>query len=124
MAKAMKLATESWFEQGATRVPEGRSDDSRGIAGRVELLFDALWNPKTGKPYTNAEVARMTLGDSSNEDIEGIRDGAIGDPIVGQISGRGQRAPRSPRGRARQSLHLRAPQSAASSMPLPSGSGS
>lgn len=27
----------------------------------------------------------MMLGDLSEEDIEGIRDGAIGDPSVGQI---------------------------------------
>jgi hypothetical protein len=85
MAKAMGFAPELWFEQGATRVPDGRSDDSRGIAGRVEYLFDALRNPKTGKPYTNAEVARMMLGDLSKEDIEGNRGGAIGDPSVGQI---------------------------------------
>ena len=83
MAKAMRFAPELWFEQGATRVPDGRSDDSRGIAGRVEHLFDAVRNPKTGKPYTNAEVARMTLADLSKEDIEGISDGAIGDPSVG-----------------------------------------
>jgi len=59
-------------------VPDVRSDDSRGIAsrgiaGRVEHLFDAVRNPKTGKPYTNAEVARMTLVDLSKEDIEGIQ---------------------------------------------------
>ena len=27
----------------------------------------------------------MTLGDLSEEDVEGIRTGAIGDPIVGQV---------------------------------------
>jgi hypothetical protein len=37
-------------------------------------------------PYTNAEVARMTLGDLSEEDVEGIRTGAIGDPTVGQVA--------------------------------------
>jgi transcriptional regulator with XRE-family HTH domain len=69
MAKAMGFAPELWFEQGATRVPDGRSDDSRGIVGRVEHLFDAVRNPNTGKPYTNAEVARMTLGNLSQEDV-------------------------------------------------------
>jgi hypothetical protein len=38
------------------------------------------------EPYTNAEVARMTLGDLSDEDVEGIRTGAIADPIVGQVA--------------------------------------
>jgi hypothetical protein len=26
-------------------------------------VFEVVRNPKPGKPYTNAEVARMTLGD-------------------------------------------------------------
>jgi hypothetical protein len=29
MAKAMRFATELWFEQGTTRVPDGRSDLSK-----------------------------------------------------------------------------------------------
>jgi transcriptional regulator with XRE-family HTH domain len=37
-------------------------------------------------PYTNAEVARMTLGDLSEEDAEEIRTGAVSDPTVGQIA--------------------------------------
>jgi hypothetical protein len=85
MAKAMGFAPELWFEQGASRMPDGRSDDSRGIAGRVEQLIDAVRNPKTGKPYTNAQLARMTLGDLSEEDVEGIRDDTIGDPSVSQV---------------------------------------
>src|ERR687889_711109 len=54
--------------------------------GRLEHLFKAVRNPKTGEPYTNAEVARMTLGDLSEEDVEGMRTGAIGDPTVGQVA--------------------------------------
>jgi hypothetical protein len=41
-------------------------------------------SPKMGEPYTNAEVARMSFGELSQEDVEGIRTGAIGDPSVGQ----------------------------------------
>src|SRR5215212_10625789 len=57
IAKAMGFPPEAWFEEGvATSV--GLAEGSDGIAGRVEHLFDAIRNPKTGKPYTNAEVAR------------------------------------------------------------------
>lgn len=56
------------------------------LTGRLKLLFGILRNPKTGEPYTNAEVARMTLGDLSEGDVEGIRTGAIGDPTVGQVA--------------------------------------
>jgi hypothetical protein len=49
-------------------------------------VFEVVRNPKTGEPYTNAEVARMTLGDLSEEDVERIRTGAISDPTVGQVT--------------------------------------
>ena len=86
IAKAMGFPPEAWFEEGTGRAPDGPSDDGRGIAGRVEHLFDAVRNPNTGDPYTNADVARMTLGDLSEEDVEGIRTGAIDDPTVGQVT--------------------------------------
>jgi transcriptional regulator with XRE-family HTH domain len=87
IAKAMGFAPEVWFEDG---LGEGRSiglaEEMSGVAGRLEHLFEVVRNPKTGEPYTNAEVARMTLGDLSEKDVEGIRTGAIGDPSVGQVA--------------------------------------
>jgi transcriptional regulator with XRE-family HTH domain len=87
MAKAMGFAPEVWFEDG---LGEGRSigqaEESYGVAGRLEHLFEVVRNPKTGEPYTNAEVARMTLGDLLEEDVERIRTGAISDPTVGQVA--------------------------------------
>jgi hypothetical protein len=56
------------------------------VAGRLEHVFEVVRNPKTGEPYTNAEIARMTLGDLSEEDVERIRTGAIGDPTMGQVA--------------------------------------
>ena len=86
MAKAMGFAPEVWFEDGLS---EGRligqADESCGVAGRLEHLFEVVRNPKTGEPYTNAEVARMTLGDLSEEDVEKIRTVAVSDPSVGQV---------------------------------------
>jgi transcriptional regulator with XRE-family HTH domain len=86
IAKAMGFPPEAWFDVtpgGVTRPTPGGGLD---IAGRVEHLFDAVRNPSAGEPYTNPEVARMTLGDLSEEDVEGIRAGAIGDPTVGQVA--------------------------------------
>jgi transcriptional regulator with XRE-family HTH domain len=85
IAKTMGFAPEAWFEEGVGREPDRPEDEGRGIAGKVEHLFDAIRNPKTGEPYTNAQVARMALGDLSEEDLEGIRTGAVGDPTVGQV---------------------------------------
>ena len=87
IAKALGFAPEVWFEDG---LGEGLSirqaEESRGLAGRLEHLFEVVRNPKTGEPYTNAEVARMTLGDLSEEEVERIRTGAISDPTVGQVA--------------------------------------
>jgi transcriptional regulator with XRE-family HTH domain len=86
IAKAMGFAPEVWFEDS---LGEGRSvgqaEESRGVAGRLEHLFEVVRNPKTGEPYTNAEIARMTLGDLSKEDVQRVRTGAISDPTVGQL---------------------------------------
>jgi hypothetical protein len=86
IAKAMGFAPEVWFEDG---LGEGRSmgqaEVSRGVAGRLEHLFEVVRNPKTGEPFTNGEVARMTLGDLS-EEVERIRTGADSDPTVGQVA--------------------------------------
>jgi transcriptional regulator with XRE-family HTH domain len=60
IAKAMGFPPEVWFEE---RLGEGRSigqaEQSRGLSGRLEHVFEVVRNPKTGAPYTNAEVARM-----------------------------------------------------------------
>jgi transcriptional regulator with XRE-family HTH domain len=87
MAKAMGFAPEVWFEEGLGDWRPGEmAEESRSVAGRLEHLFEVVRNPKTREPYTNAEVARMTLGDLSEEDVEKIRTGAISDPTVGQVA--------------------------------------
>jgi transcriptional regulator with XRE-family HTH domain len=87
IAKAMGFPVEAWFEDGlGERRSIGLSEVGLGLAGRLEHLFGVVRNPKTGVPYTNAEAARMTLGDLSEEDVERIRTGAVSDPSVGQVS--------------------------------------
>jgi transcriptional regulator with XRE-family HTH domain len=87
MAKAMGFPVEVWFEES---LGEGRSivraEESHGVAARLEHVFEMIRNPKTGEPYTNGEVARMTLGDLSEEDVQRIRTGAVSDPTVGQVA--------------------------------------
>jgi transcriptional regulator with XRE-family HTH domain len=67
-------------EGGSPAQPEGR-----GIPGRVEHLFEVVKNPKTGESYTNAQVARMSAGEVTEEEVEGIRTGKIADPSVGRV---------------------------------------
>jgi transcriptional regulator with XRE-family HTH domain len=67
IARAMGFPPEAWFDERAGRAPSGSesSEEGRGISGRVEHLFRVVKNPRTGEPYTIAQVARMTLGDLS-----------------------------------------------------------
>jgi hypothetical protein len=75
-----------WFEEelsgadvrGVARVPEG-------LAGRVERLFDVIEDPKTGETYTSASIARMSLGDLTEEDVEGLRSGSVTDPSLTHV---------------------------------------
>ena len=85
IARAMSFPPEAWFEEGIGS-PVELTDRTLGIAGRVEHLFETFANPKTGRPYTNTEVAQLTLGDLSGDDVEGIRTGVIDDPTVGQVA--------------------------------------
>jgi len=80
IAEAMGFPPEVWFDDGPVRESVCWSDDSRGIAGRVEHLFDVFRNPRTDEPYTNAEVDRMTLGDLSEEEVEASRQGPSATP--------------------------------------------
>jgi hypothetical protein len=84
IARVMGFPPEAWFED----VPGTRAAPAEGqdLAGRVERFFEDVRSPVTGEPYTNAEVARMTMGDLSEEDVEGIRTGSVGDPTVGQVA--------------------------------------
>ena len=88
IAKAMDFPPELWFEDvevlpKATRPVRG--EEHRSIAERVRHLFETIKNERTGKSYTDAEVARMSLGDLTEEEVEGIRTGRIGNPTVAQV---------------------------------------
>jgi transcriptional regulator with XRE-family HTH domain len=87
ISKAMGFPPEMWFEEDLGS--EGGSPprrEGRGITGRVEHLFEVVKNPTTGESYTSAEVARMSAGELSEEEVEGIRSGKIADPTVGRVA--------------------------------------
>ena len=88
IAKAMGFPPKLWFEdsnsflEASSIAPnEGRGD----IAAKTERLFAAIMDDKTGETYTNAEVARKSLGDLTEGDVEGIRTGNIPNPSVSQV---------------------------------------
>ena len=88
IAKVMGFPPELWFGQmpdfgtgtSLEPLPEGGS-----IADKTNRLFDVVRNEGSGKPFTNAEVARMSLGDLREEHVEQIRSGQLTNPSMGQV---------------------------------------
>jgi hypothetical protein len=70
-----------WVEEELTEADgRGSAGRSEGLAGRIGRLFDAIEDPKTGEPYTNLRIARMSLGDLTEEDVRELRSGCVSDP--------------------------------------------
>jgi hypothetical protein len=86
LARAMGFPLEAWFEE----MPVGGSwvapVEGQDLAATVGRLFDAVRSPKTGEPYTNAEVARMSAGGLTEEEVEGIRTVTISDPAMKEVA--------------------------------------
>jgi transcriptional regulator with XRE-family HTH domain len=89
IAKAMGFPPELWFEEtgdldGMVRV-ERTDGHHRNLSDRINYLFEAIRDERSGEPYTNAEVARMSFGILTEEVVEGIRNGTISNPSVDQV---------------------------------------
>jgi hypothetical protein len=87
-AKAMGFPPESWFEESdgiRTTVQLDAKDAKRDVADRLNHLFEIVKNERTGEPYSSADVARMSLGDLTEDEVEGIRTGAIENPAISQV---------------------------------------
>ena len=88
IAKVMGFPPELWFEQtpeSGTGTPLESLPADGSIADKTNRLFDFVRNEKSGTPLTNAEVARMSLGDLSEEHVEQIRSGKLTDPSMNQV---------------------------------------
>jgi transcriptional regulator with XRE-family HTH domain len=86
IANAMGFPPEAWFEDVPGESVRAVPVEGRDLAARVERLFDAIVHPRTGESYTNAEVARMSAGDLTEEEVKGMRTGTLSDPTVGQVA--------------------------------------
>ncbi len=96
IARAMGFSPELWFQDGddlSGPVIAKSGEEERDIAGKVNHLFEVIKNQKSGEAYTNAEVARMSLGGLTGrdggiteEEIRGLRSGEIPNPSVNQVA--------------------------------------
>ena len=89
IARTLGFPPELWFDEQIERGSAARQESGRdnvGIAEKVSYLMEVSVNQTIDKPYTDAEVARLSFGDLSEEDVEAIRTGALSDPSVEQIT--------------------------------------
>jgi hypothetical protein len=86
IAKAMGLPPALWFEDAPGGDTEAAPEEAQDLASRVGRLFGTIVHPGTGEPYTDAEVARMSAGGLTEEEVESIRTGKTPDPTVSQVA--------------------------------------
>ena len=82
IARAMGFPPALWFEDAPGKALQAAPEEGQELASRVGRLFEATRHPKTGEPYTDAEVARMSAGALTEEEVEGMRTGKVPDPTV------------------------------------------
>src|SRR5829696_5100833 len=88
IAKVMDFPPELWFEESPSLGDGAPIDPVPGhlsVAEKTNRLFDIIKNETTGRPYTNAEVARLSLGDLTEEQVQQIRAGKLTDPSMQQV---------------------------------------
>jgi transcriptional regulator with XRE-family HTH domain len=88
IAKVMDFPPELWFEESPVLrdgLPIYSVPGHLSVTEKTNRLFDLIKNETTRRPYTNAEVARLSLGDLTEEHVEQIRAGKLTDPSMKQV---------------------------------------
>lgn len=86
IAQALSFPPGLWFEENLDGGKEIESDpEPHGIDKKLSLLFEIMRSGTKGEAYTDAEVARLSSGDLTEEAVEAIRTGKRPDPPLDQI---------------------------------------
>jgi transcriptional regulator with XRE-family HTH domain len=74
-----------WFEDIGPGIQPDAPEQGQKLSDRLDLLLNTITNDKTGAPYTDTEVARMSLGVLTEDEVAGIRAGTIWNPTVDKL---------------------------------------
>src|SRR5215207_4427491 len=86
IAKAMGFPPRALVRGGADRCGRTRSrGNTRRARGQGRAPVRRDQGPKTGETYSNSKIARMSLGDLTEEDVEGLRSGSLADPPLSHL---------------------------------------
>jgi hypothetical protein len=73
----MDFSPKAWFENVNSHVQLQAADKPPSLSERVRQVFATLPDERTGSPYTDAEVARMSLGALAEDEVIALA-GALG----------------------------------------------
>ena len=88
LAEVMGFPPQLWFEDapdlgGTPHVAP--PEQSATISDRLEALIRTTADERSGEQYSNADIARLSMGALTEQEVAGIRTGAISDPSVEQV---------------------------------------
>ncbi len=88
IAKALSFPPELWFDDDPTpetTTPGESHLEHADIAEKVARLMGIPKTEASARSYTDADVARLSFGDLTADDVEAIRTGGQPDPSVEQV---------------------------------------
>jgi transcriptional regulator with XRE-family HTH domain len=88
LAEVMGFPPALWFED--VPYPGGSplgspSGQSASISDRLEALLRTTDEEGSGEPYSDADIARLSTGALTEQEVAGIRTGNIPDPSIDQV---------------------------------------
>lgn len=87
ISRAMGFPVELWSEDAFNRMFAAKPalSDNAPISERTQRLFQTILNPSTGSEYTHSEVAELSDGFLTEEEVSSIRSGEISNPTIDRI---------------------------------------
>jgi transcriptional regulator with XRE-family HTH domain len=89
MAEAMGFPWQLWLEDPDDweKLAEKQAGDRRSMADLLNHLFTVVENFRTGRSYTTKEVAQLSGGKLTQEQVEDMRRGGLENPTLEQVLG-------------------------------------
>ncbi len=87
MAEAMGFPWQLWLEDPDDweKLAEKQAGDRRSMADLLNHLFAVVENFRTGRSYTTKEVAQLSRGKLTLEQVEDMRRGGLENPTLEQV---------------------------------------
>jgi transcriptional regulator with XRE-family HTH domain len=87
MAEAMGFPWQLWLEDPDDweKLAEKQAGDTRSMADLLNHLFVVVENFRTGRSYTNKEVAQLSGGKLTQAQVEDMRRGGLENPTLEQV---------------------------------------